>query len=256
MNKILTEIAKFQKQPAFRREAGVFLAEGPKMVSEAPEEAVRTIVMTERFREENEGFEKRFPKDRTGIVIASEEEFSRISDTKTPQGVLAVVRRFAYTFDEVVRDPDGVYVLLDSVQDPGNVGTIFRSAEAAGASGILLNRTSAEVYNPKVVRSTMGAVFRLPFLVTENMEEAVKLLQKRGIRVFAAHLKGSVPYDEADYTGGSAILLGNESKGLGDEISALSDERVRIPMHGKTESLNVAMAATILLYEALRQRKV
>ena len=256
MNRILTEISKFQKQPAFRREAGVFLVEGPKMVGEAPADMVLTLVMTERFSKENAGFEKRFPKDRTKVVIASEEDFSRISDTKTPQGVLAVVRRFSYGLDDVVRDPNGVYVLLDSVQDPGNVGTIFRSAEASGASGVILNRSSAEIYHPKVVRSTMGAIFRLPFLITEDLEETVKTLREKGIRVFAAHLKGSVPYDEADYTGGSAILVGNESKGLGEEITALSDARVRIPMYGKTESLNVAMAATILLYEALRQRKV
>ena len=254
MNRLLTEIAKYQKQPAYRREAGVFVTEGPKMVWEAPPDKVRTVVVTDRFRREKEGIEERFPAAR--ILTVSEEELGRISDTKTPQGVLAVVERYSYGFDDVFCEKNGVYVLLDSVQDPGNVGTIFRSAEAAGAAGIFLNRSSAEVYGPKVVRSTMGAIFRLPFLIADSLEETVEELKKRSVKVFAAHLQGSVPYDEADYSGPTAFLVGNESKGLGEEITRRSDERVRIPMLGKTESLNVAMATTILLYEALRQRKV
>ncbi|MBO4411238.1 MAG: RNA methyltransferase [Lachnospiraceae bacterium] len=260
MNRLLSEIVRYQKKASARKEDGVFLIEGPKMFREAPMDRMKTAVFSEsgakayaELLSEARSYE-RADGSRIFVSVVKDSEFERISDTKTPQGVLAVLRRYEYTEEEVLSDPKGLYLILNAVQDPGNVGTIFRSAEAAGASGLLLDRGTAEAYHPKVVRATMGSIFRMKFGIVEDAAKAVEAIRKRGGKVFASHLQGSVPYDEADYRGLSAIIVGNESKGISKELAETADARVRIPMYGKTESLNVAMASTVLLYEALRQR--
>lgn len=146
-------------------------------------------------------------------------------------------------------------VVLDNLQDPGNLGTIFRTAEAAGVTGILLSKDCVDVYNPKVIRSTMGAVFRMPFLYVEDLPEKIKELQKEGIKTYAAHLRGENAYDEEDYTTGCAFLIGNEGNGLRDEVADCADCLIRIPMEGEAESLNAAVAAAVLMFEAGRQRR-
>lgn len=261
MNRILSDFLKYQKKASKRKDDGVFVVEGRKMFEEAPLNRIKAVVLSESFDRANPDFRKHVEENfaRIGRAIRIETvrdaDFERASDTKSPQGVMALVERFSYTPEELLEDETGVFMMLDSVQDPGNVGTIFRSAEAAGASGIFLNQACADVYNPKVIRSTMGSVFRMKFCVVDSMDACIDRFHRRGGRVYAAHLQGEKRYDEVDYRGLSAILVGNESKGLKDEIAALADEKVRIPMLGKTESLNVAMASTVFLYETLRQRK-
>lgn len=148
-------------------------------------------------------------------------------------------------------------LILENVQDPGNLGTMFRTAEAAGVSGILMNRGTVDVTNPKTVRATMSAIFRVPFLVEESTDFAGALarLKAEGVRLYAAHLDGTAAYDRCSYIEGSGFLIGNEGNGLTPETAALADELVKIPMCGQIESLNAAMAAGILLFEAARQRR-
>ena len=146
-------------------------------------------------------------------------------------------------------------LLLEDIQDPGNLGTMFRTAEAAGATGILMSRGTVDLFNPKVVRATMSAVFRMPFLVSDDLCADISALRKDGIRVYAAHLGGSRPYDSLPLTRGSAFLIGNEGNGLSEKTADTADEKIIIPMAGATESLNAAMAAGILLFEAARQRR-
>lgn len=137
--------------------------------------------------------------------------FAYVSDTKTPQGILAIVKRLNYTMNDLmqVKNQKAPHlVVLDNLQDPGNLGTIFRTAEAAGVTGILLSKDCVDVYNPKVIRSTMGAVFRMPFLYVEDLPEKIKELQKERIKTYAAHLRGENAYDEEDYTTGCAFLIG------------------------------------------------
>lgn len=208
--------------------------------------------------------------------VLSDPVFSYVSDTKNPQGILAVVKRLEYTMEDVLgksalkceeksgekeKNPENHQIrvphviVLDNLQDPGNLGTIFRTAEAAGATGILLSSDSVDVYNPKVIRSTMGAVFRMPFFYVKDLPAAVKSLSSQGIRTYAAHLNGKNVYDEEDYTEGCAFLIGNEGNGLRDEVSECADCLIRIPMCGKAESLNAAVAAAVLMFEAGRQRR-
>ena len=142
-------------------------------------------------------------------------------------------------------------VVLDRLQDPGNMGTIVRTGEAAGISGIIMSKDSADIYNPKVIRSTMGSIFRVPLAIVDDLATAVDTLKDNGITTYAAHLKGEL-YNSGSLTKDCALLIGNEARGLSEEISAKADKLIKIPMHGKVESLNAAIATAILMYEAAR----
>lgn len=247
MNQELAKIRDLQKKAALRKKEGLFVAEGSRLCEELPEEyTVRTVV--------SDSYVKRWGRPEGSLQIR-DQEFERISDTKTPQGILKTARMFAYTEQEILSCENGLFLLLEKLQDPGNLGTIFRTAEAAGVSGIILDQDCCDVYNPKVLRGAMGSVFRMKFAVTEDLGGTIAAIQARKGKVYAASLKDSRPYDEADYTGLSAFLIGNEGNGLSEEAEALSNGRIRIPMEGKVESLNAAIAASLLIFEAKRQRK-
>lgn len=146
-------------------------------------------------------------------------------------------------------------LVLEDIQDPGNLGTIFRTAEAAGATGILMSRGTVDLFHPKVVRATMSAIFRMPFYVSSDLGEEISAMREKGIRSYAAHLGGKRAYDRLPLKQGCAFLIGNEGNGLSGDLTARADEKIIIPMAGGAESLNAAMAAGILLFEAARQRR-
>ena len=146
-------------------------------------------------------------------------------------------------------------MFLETIQDPGNLGTILRAGEGAGITGIVMDSGTVDIYSPKVIRSTMGSVFRVPFYRTDDLPAVLAEAGKAGIRLAAAHLQGSVEYDTEDYTGPVGFLIGNEAAGLSRRAAAMADVRVRIPMLGRVESLNAAVAASVLMYEAARQRR-
>lgn len=249
-NKQIKMIQKLQKSSKERKQQGLFTIEGIRMFREIPAEYMDKVYVTEQFYEKN----KELFKDREPDDFVAESVFEKLSETQTPQGVLATVKMRRYTLADVLGETENPLLLvLENLQDPGNLGTIMRTAEGAGASGIIMSRDTVDIYNPKVVRSTMGALFRMPFLYVEDILETVKELQDRGITVYAAHLQGEGFY-EKDYRKGTAFLVGNEGNGLTDAITELADEKILIPMMGKVESLNAAIAATLMAYEALRQR--
>lgn len=272
-NAQIKELAKLQKKSRLRDERGIFLVEGPRMVEEIPKERIERLYISESFERKNPAYIRELG---VPAEVLSDTVFSYVSDTKNPQGILAIVKRLEYTMEDVLgksaskceeksgekeKNPENHQIrvphviVLDNLQDPGNLGTIFRTAEAAGATGILLSSDSVDVYNPKVIRSTMGAVFRMPFFYVNDLPAAVKSLSSQGIRTYAAHLNGRNAYDEEDYTKGCAFLIGNEGNGLRDEVSECADCLIRIPMCGKAESLNAAVAAAVLMFEAGRQRR-
>ncbi len=225
------------------------------MFLEAPADWVSKVYLSDRLSGDAEILAR---LERESLLWETVEDriFRSISDTQTPQGVLTVLKTPAWQPEQLLsRQKDPLLVVLEDLQDPGNAGTIFRTAEAAGVSLVLLTRTCVDVTSPKVIRSTMGGIYRLPFAYVEDVREARELLGGFGVRLAAAHLQGENNYDEEDYRGGTAFLIGNEGKGLTEEASALADIKVKIPMCGKVESLNAAMAAGILLYEAYRQRR-
>ncbi len=145
-------------------------------------------------------------------------------------------------------------LILESIQDPGNLGTMIRTGEGAGITGILMDRATADIFNPKTIRATMGSLYRVPFFITPNLPETIQELKQAGIAMYAAHLSGSVPYSQPSYAAPTAFLIGNEGNGLSPEIAALADTRIHIPMEGSVESLNAAVAASLLMYEVKRQR--
>ena len=180
--------------------------------------------------------------------IVSDAALCAVAETVTPQGVIAIVRMPEYSVGNMIAGGKTRLLLLESLRDPGNLGTILRTAEAAGMSGVVLSADSVDAFNPKVVRSTMGAILRVPFCYAEDFPKTLTKLKESGVKLYAAHLKGSVPYTEASYGDRIGILIGNEANGLTDEVTALADERIRIPMEGQAESLNAAVAAAILMY--------
>lgn len=247
--KNLQQLAKKARE---RNEQGVFLVEGIKMFQEAPGGRIRKIYISKSLYDEKG---QAFLRGREYEVL-DDRVFQAVSDTRTPQGVLCVMEQFRYSLEDLMARENPHLLILENLQDPGNLGTILRTAEGAGADGIIMNRTSVDLYNPKTIRSTMGSIYRMPFLYVDQIEDILPELKARGIRTYAAHLRGEHCYDEEDYRGGTAFFIGNEGNGLSEELSGRADTLIRIPMEGKLESLNAAVAASILMYEVSRQRRI
>ena len=245
-------IIQLNQKTKARREQGLFVAEGRKMFGEAPADWIEKVYVSETLTFDPALMEQveKLPYD-----IVADSVFRQMSDTQTPQGILTVLRRPSYTLEDILGGKNPLVMVLEDLQDPGNAGTILRTGEGAGVSGVLLTRTCVDITNPKVIRSTMGSVYRMPFLYVESVVSLTQELKKHNIRTFAAHLKGRNSYDQESYTGGTAFLIGNEGKGLTEEAAHSADCLIRIPMCGKVESLNAAMASGILMYEAARQRR-
>ena len=248
-NPLVKRVSLLNKKASLRKEEGLFAVEGRRFAEEIPADRLEQAFVTEAFRETAEG---EALARRLNAETVSEAVMEKMADTRSPQGVLALVRMRETSPEQWGSGP---LLLLERVQDPGNLGTIFRTAEAAGAGGIILDEETADPYSPKVLRSTMGGIFRVPFRIVPRIGEEVRRLQREGVRVYAAHLKGRTDYDGVRYPARCAFLLGNEGSGLTEDVSALADEWIRIPMEGRAESLNVAVAGALLLYEAFRQRR-
>lgn len=248
-------VAQLLQKSKARKKQGLFVAEGWKMCREMPDDWRKAVYVTEEFYEKMPQQERKAYEQKGILEIVADHVFWRMSDAKTPQGILSVGTQPQYTLEQILRGPSPLTVALEDLQDPGNVGTILRTAEGAGVSGVLLSRQCADLFNPKTVRSTMGSIYRMPFYYTDDLAKTLEKLQSDGYAVYAADLAGARDYDEADYTGRTVILIGNEGNGLSEPLLAQADVAVRIPMEGKAESLNAAMAAGIFMYEAARQRR-
>ncbi len=253
-NAQVKQVCAYVQKAKERRKDGIFVAEGTKMFEEAPLEWIHKVYATGQFcdRHINDAIGAKLQK--TGVEEVSEEVMTKMSDTKTPQGVLCLIKSPVYSLADITARRDGVFVVLEDLQDPGNLGTILRTGEGAGIAGVVMSRDTVDIFNPKTIRATMGSIYRVPFVYVEELPGAIETMQKAGICVYAAHLKGTSNYDAFDYTKGSAFLIGNEGNGLSDDIAKMADKYVKIPMDGNVESLNASVAAAILMYEAKRQR--
>lgn len=277
-NKAVRDVVQLNQKAKARDKQGLFVAEGVKMFAEAPTDRIEKVYIAQRIEDE---LRKKYA-DKLGKIsceTVADEVFDKMSDTKTPQGVLCLVKQFRYNIEDmlagkyrrnntgmsiVINDGSHVetknkkqllFIVLEDMQDPGNLGTVFRTGEGAGVDGIIMSGHTVDVYNPKTIRSTMGSVYRVPFLYTGDICSTIHTLRQHGICVYAAHLKKSKAYDMFDYRKGTAFLIGNESSGLKEETAECADAYLRIPMEGRVESLNAAVASSILLYEAYRQRR-
>ena len=250
-NPKIKDIIQLQKKSRLRNERGLFLVEGIRMAREIPADQMVQMYATADFYQKSR---QQLPQEIRPELV-SEQVFSAMSDTKTPQGVLAVVKQSEYQPETLMSAENAHLLVLDNLQDPGNLGTIFRTAEAAGVTGIIMSRDCVDIYNPKTVRSTMGAIFRQPFVYVESVPETIAQMKKHGIMVYAAHLQGRQTYDKENYRAKTAFLIGNEGNGLRQEVAEAADVWIRIPMEGEAESLNAAVAAAVLMYEVNRQRR-
>ena len=251
-NEKIKHLIALRDKAKVRREEGLFLVEGIRMLREIPPADLDAVFISEEFYKKNPNA---LPSN---AEILDNRIFEKVSAVNTPQGVIAVVRQKQYVMNDLTAAKSPMLLMLETIQDPGNLGTMFRTAEAAGCSGIILTSDCADPYSPKTVRSTMGAILRLPFVTVPQLDDVFNVLKSKNITTYAAALEASVPYNTADYTQGCALLIGNEGNGLKKEtlekVTASGGCTIHIPMAGKTESLNASVSAAILMYEAARQR--
>lgn len=252
-NPLIKEI-KSLKNRKYREEKQQFFIEGLRFVEEALKvkaEILRIFVSEEFYETKSSMLNSMIhPYE---VIALPEKLFTEISDTETPQGILAVLKMKSYNLEEIVKE-DNLLLVLDTIQDPGNMGTLIRTADAAAFTGIVISRGCVDLYNPKVLRSTMGSLFHIPISFTGSTTEAVEMLKTKGVKVYAAHLKGTRNYFEMDMRSNIAFIIGNEAKGISDEAAAVADLLVRIPMPGRAESLNASVAGSLLMYECVRQK--
>lgn len=251
-NEQIKELKKLMKSASRRRELQTYPVEGIRMVREVPPELVQTLYVAESAAEKFRAFCECTEKP---VEIVRDSVFDAVSDTRTPQGILATVRMKKTEAHELfAADREPFILIAEHLQDPGNLGTIIRTAEGAGVTGIVLSADTVDLYNPKVVRATMGSIFRVPVYIAEDLPLVIQNLQAHNVCVYGAHLSGASFY-ERDFTGGCAFLIGNEGNGLSADISRMADVLIRIPMCGRVESLNAAISTAVISYEVLRQRQ-
>jgi RNA methyltransferase, TrmH family len=246
-------VAKLAKRSA-RAETGLFLVEGPQAVDEAlsfKPDILVDLFLTPGASERHASLVERAAAAGIAAETVSEQVLDAMSDTVTPQGVIAVCRQSAVPLDELLAGAPKLLTILEEVRDPGNAGTIIRAADAAGADGVILTGHSVDVFNPKVVRSTTGSIFHLPIVQGLSLQTALDAVRAAGVRVLAADIKGDdLPNIRAELVHPTAWLLGNEAHGLSDESLRLADRIVKVPIYGHAESLNLATAASVCLYES------
>ncbi len=235
----------------------LFIVEGVKVVNECINSGypIEFIVYSEQLFNVVNGKEL-FDKMRTlpNVINVPDRLFNEISDVETPQGVLAVVPFNINNLEDIDENKKPFILLLDRVQDPGNVGTIIRTADAFGIDGIVVTEGCVDVYNPKVVRATMGSILRVPIYHYADGEEIVSELREKGAVVYSTSLEGKEFIQDVDFKQFSLLIIGNESKGVSSSLERYADKLIKIPMVGKAESLNAAVASSIIMYEVLRQR--
>lgn len=254
-NKIVKKI-ELLKNKKDRDKTGLFVVEGERFVNEIPNNNfIDMFAVSESYEKSHDISDI---QKKGNVFVLSDNIFKLCCDTENPQGILAVCKKQNINPEEIIpnNSKNGFYIIAEELNDPGNLGTIIRTADAAGACGIFLTKGSVDLYNPKVLRSTMGAIFHVDIYQNCDLESTVKLLKDNDISIYAAHLKGEkYPYD-FDLKKGTAFMIGNEARGLSEKATGLCDELTKLPILGQAESLNASMAAGILMYEVVRQRIV
>ena len=271
-NSLIKHIKRL-KEKKYRDEYGEFIVEGLKLINEAIQENadIRHIVVCDGC-DNSEMIEShlKYEMARLDFIYVPQNIFKMISDVENPQGVLAVIGKLKNSertysnkdkSGEAEQTPktsniylnEDIILALDDIQDPGNLGTILRTADSVGLKQILVSKGTADAYNPKVVRSTMGAIFRVNVIECDNLKETLKELQSKDYKVMTTSLKAKKSIYEVDYKK-KIIVIGNEANGVSKKILNLADEKVIIPMLGKTESLNASVATGVILYEYVRQK--
>ncbi len=250
-NSRVKEARKLSRR-SVRTERRLFLADGPKAVEGAlsVDGCVVEVFATPVAQEQHADL-----LGAADVTLVDERAMASLSDSVTPAGLVAVCRHLDAPLGHVVTASPRLLVICADVRDPGNAGTVIRTADAAGADAVVLAGQSVDAYNPKTVRASVGSLFHLPLALEADPAAAVRAAQARGLTVLAADGAGEVDLFDADLSGPTAWLFGNEAWGLPDELADLADQRVAIPIHGRAESLNLSTAAAICLYASARAQR-
>lgn len=250
-NKIIKNITKLLAKSKYRKEQGLFVVEGIRLCTDAirSNAQIDTFICTEEALIKYPQAVKALEANAHSSYVVTPNIFSILSDTKTPQGVICVVKALDNKpqFGKI----NNKYVLLQNMQDPSNLGAVLRSADALGFCGVILSKDCCDILSPKVCRASMGAVFRVPFMICEDECEFVKEFNKIG-KSYAAVVRNGVSITEFNYDGNALICIGNEGNGLTDDLVNVCTHAVTIPMKGNAESLNAAAAAGIIMWEMIR----
>ena len=233
-NQRIKQVIQWQSKARERRKDKVFVVEGAKMYLEAPAELICEVYVSCGFLEKHKivcdgklcnkttgdmAEELAGKLGETGYEEVSDEVFAKMSDTQTPQGILAVVKQPDYELNQLLTMDNPLFIVLENLQDPGNLGTILRTGEGAGITGVIMSDTTVDIYNPKVIRSTMGSIYRVPFVYEKDLVAVLTRLHQAGVKTYAAHLKGENYYDSFSFEEPTAFLIGNEGNGLTEELS-------------------------------------
>ena len=253
------KLAAALKQRKQREKTGLFVAEGIRLCEMAADAGwqIEFGLLTSQILEQKRGAElvEKLTCQKCPLYEVPDNIFAKAAGTETPQGIMLVMAQKNPSLPARTERDKPLYVVMDGVQDPGNAGTIIRTADAVGADGVILLKGTVDVYSDKAVRSTMGSIFHVPVYSGVTLDELTEFVQESGLQLLATALDETAkPHFQQDFTQGTAVVLGNEGNGVSQELLAVA-QKTYIPMYGQAESLNVGMSAAIVLYEALRQRK-
>ena len=252
-NEFIKHVKKL-KDKKYRDESNEYIVEGVKLIEEAVKEnaQIKKIIVCEDTTKTYE-----IPTNvmleiaKYECIYVTEKIFTSITQVTNPQGIMAIIEK--NTTNQEIDYTQDIIVALDDVQDPGNLGTILRTVDSIGLNQIIVSKGTADAFNPKVVRSTMGAIFRVKIIETENLQETIKSMKKHHFKLMVTSLQTDNSIYDIDFNK-KIIVIGNESNGVSSEIQEMADERAKIPMLGRTESLNASVAAGIVMYEYVRQK--
>ena len=252
-NEIIKNIRKL-KEKKYRDANNEYLIEGIKLIKEAVEEKakIKLIVVCEESIEDGDIDQKLlYEIAKYDCIYVNKKVFSILTDVQNPQGILAVIEK--KNNEENINYKEDIIVVLDGIQDPGNLGTILRTIDSVGLSQVIVSKETADSYNPKVVRSTMGAIFRVNVIESEDLLQTLKNLKKHKYKIMATSLETNNSIYDVEYNK-KVIVIGNEANGVSKNVLEYADEKIKIPMLGKTESLNASVATSIILYEYVRRK--
>lgn len=235
----------------YRDMYGQYLIEGEKVIEDALKAGIKLVTVI--AKQEYDLHPRRFS---CPCVLTDAKLFSQLAQTTNSQGILAVAEKQILSRNEFcrkIREKSGNVVLLDRLQDPGNIGTIIRTADAAGYSGIMTIKGTADLFSPKIVRAAAGSLFRMPVFSAEDSKEAVSILEEEGKTILATGFDTDLYYYDVDMKQNTGLIIGNEGNGISEDLMKKAHRIIKIPMDGDIDSLNAAVAAGILMYESVRK---
>jgi len=242
----------------YRKRHNKFILEGRRIIADAlKEEAdICQIFYSPQFLADqtNKDLIEKLASN-TELIQITDSLLEEVADTETPQGIIAIVEQPQFDLNEFLHSENNFFLIVDRIQDPGNLGTIMRTADGAGVDGVFLLKGTVDIYNLKTIRATMGALFRIPIFDIDEPTDLKDVLQTEGIQIIAGDISAEDYYDDLDYCCPTAIIVGNEGSGIRPEVLNLVDHKVKIPLSAGVESLNAAIATGVMLYEVVRQRK-